>query len=54
MSVIGERQVTGGNGRESFRSESVDKLRIGKVFGSVINFGSGQIASPNRLIGQLI
>jgi len=42
MSVIGERQVTGGNGR----NPQTEKYRYGdceKVFGSVISFGSGQL-----------
>jgi hypothetical protein len=43
MTVIGERQGTGGNGRNPSGSESIDKLWVWEVFSSMTSFGSGQI-----------
>ena len=44
MSVIGDRQVTGGIGRNPSGRVGVDMLWLWKVFGSVISFGSGQLS----------
>jgi hypothetical protein len=45
MAVIGERQVTGRNGRESFKHRRVDIFWIWEVFGPVISFGYGQVGA---------
>ena len=45
MTVTGERQVTGGNGRGPSGQEGWRCYWIAKVFGDVISYGSGQLCS---------
>jgi len=54
MSMIRERQVTGGNGQNFFRPKYIDMLWIEGLFGTVIIFSSGQIAFIIKLYLKLL